>query len=229
MTDSMLRELEHRFRASGGVDDEAAWHRARLQSGQLERGKLELAAHCGSRAAMTALGRLDLESFHPKATFFLVEPSLDAIEPEFAARCAICIGRLVDLITVQILRRVPRPNECDPGLLRQAVEDLEDWAVAPSGDGAIQLAQRFDQRTTTRLKVDVFAFLARQVAVTARSPIALTDVSNTAVLHLNELFPDQGMRILREALSREVGPWLLGYADPLRERVEARQREATSE
>lgn len=58
---------------------------------------------------------------------------------------------------------------------------------------------------------------------------SVTYVSSTAILRLNELFPAQGMRILQEALSREVGPWLLGYADPLRERVEARQREAAGE
>ena len=32
---------------------------------------------------------------------------------------------------------------------------------------------------------------------------------------------------VRAALLRELVPWLLGYGDPLRERVEARSREAS--
>lgn len=56
MTDSNLRELERRFRASGSVEEEAAWLRARVQAGELESGKLELAAFLGHQAAQEALG-----------------------------------------------------------------------------------------------------------------------------------------------------------------------------
>jgi hypothetical protein len=56
MTDSPLRELERRFHLSGCVQDEATWLRARVQAGELEQSKLELAVYCGHEAAREAQG-----------------------------------------------------------------------------------------------------------------------------------------------------------------------------
>jgi hypothetical protein len=56
VTDSSLRELERRFRASGSVEDEAAWLRARLQAGELSEGRLCLARFCQHAAAQIVLG-----------------------------------------------------------------------------------------------------------------------------------------------------------------------------
>jgi hypothetical protein len=55
MTDSNLRELERQFHASGSVEDEAAWLRARAQAGELSEERLELAAYCGHEAAVNSL------------------------------------------------------------------------------------------------------------------------------------------------------------------------------
>ena len=55
MADARLRDLERRFRASGSVEDEATWLRARVQAGELEQSRLELAAYCDHPAAVAAL------------------------------------------------------------------------------------------------------------------------------------------------------------------------------
>ncbi len=51
MTDKRLRELERRWRETGSVEDQAACLRARVQSGELRKDRLELAAYCGVLAA----------------------------------------------------------------------------------------------------------------------------------------------------------------------------------
>lgn len=57
VTDSNLRELERRFRASGSVAGEAAWLRARAQAGELGQSTLELSANCGHEASRDALAQ----------------------------------------------------------------------------------------------------------------------------------------------------------------------------
>ncbi|HBP21498.1 MAG TPA: hypothetical protein DEA08_27385 [Planctomycetes bacterium] len=54
MTDSVLRDLERQFRSSGSSEHEAAWLRARVQSGDLDEGRLELAGALGHSAAQIA-------------------------------------------------------------------------------------------------------------------------------------------------------------------------------
>jgi len=55
VSDGTLRELERKFRETGSVEDEAAWLRARVQTGDLEQERLEFAAQCGHAAALAAL------------------------------------------------------------------------------------------------------------------------------------------------------------------------------
>lgn len=229
VSDEHLRELERAWKEAGTDEAEALWLRERLRLGTLDLSRVELAAYCGRKGAMLALERPDLQEFSKEATFFLDEAQIDVMQPEFAARCAICMGRLVDLVQAQILKLVPYPNECEPDLLRRVVGSLEAWVLDPSEHDGSRLAEETDERTARRLKVDEFAFLARQAAVTVRAPLALADLSRVLLMRLEQMYPGQGMKILREALSREVGPWLLGYADPVRERAEASPREAADE
>jgi len=56
VSDQRLRELEASWRASGSVEDEAAWLQERHRCGSLSRWRLEVAASCGSVAAAQALG-----------------------------------------------------------------------------------------------------------------------------------------------------------------------------
>lgn len=56
MSDDRVRILERRFRASGSVEDEAAWLRARGQIGELNEEQLRLAAFVDHQPARLALG-----------------------------------------------------------------------------------------------------------------------------------------------------------------------------
>jgi len=56
MSDEALRELERRWRASGAVEDEAAWLAARLRVGAQNASALRLRALLGEPAARLALG-----------------------------------------------------------------------------------------------------------------------------------------------------------------------------
>ena len=229
VSDEHLRDLERAWKEAGTDEAEALWLRERLRLGTLKHIRVELAAYCGRKGAMLALERPDLGEFHKEATFFLNEAQIDEMQPEFAARCAICMGRLVDLIEAQILGLVHSPNECEPDLVRRVVESLEAWVLDPNEDEGSRLAEETNEYTARRLKADEFAFFARQAAVTVRAPIALADLSKVLLMRLEQMYPGQGMKILREALAREVGPWLLGYADPVRERAEASPRDAADE
>jgi hypothetical protein len=55
VTDASLRDLERRFRASGSVEDEAMWLRARAQAGELPERRLKLAARLGDPASQVVL------------------------------------------------------------------------------------------------------------------------------------------------------------------------------
>jgi hypothetical protein len=56
VADAAVRTLERRWRETRTQDDLVAWLRARLQSGDLGRVRLQLAAHLGSAAARAVLG-----------------------------------------------------------------------------------------------------------------------------------------------------------------------------
>ncbi len=51
MTDQVLREAQRRARETGSVEDEAAYLRARVRAGDLDRTRLRLAARLGHSAA----------------------------------------------------------------------------------------------------------------------------------------------------------------------------------
>lgn len=57
MSDDRLRELERRWKETGGDEQYAAYLLERVRAGELPRRNIELAAVCGSSAARTALGR----------------------------------------------------------------------------------------------------------------------------------------------------------------------------
>jgi len=52
MTDHRLRTLERRYQAGEIPQDDPAWLRERLRSGELDRERVELAAYCGSEGAL---------------------------------------------------------------------------------------------------------------------------------------------------------------------------------
>lgn len=61
MTDTKLQTLKQAWEASGSIEDEAAWLRARAMSGEISLERLGLAGECGHPAARLALGLSDAQ------------------------------------------------------------------------------------------------------------------------------------------------------------------------
>lgn len=56
LTDSRLQEFWRRWRETGSAEDEARWLQERLRVGELDPTLLEIAARCGSLAAIASVG-----------------------------------------------------------------------------------------------------------------------------------------------------------------------------
>lgn len=279
MSDSSLREVERRFRASGSVEDEAAWLRARLQAGALEQSKLELAAYCGHPAALLALERKresrpveDWLADIPRDREFLQRFVLaggaaslsawhrdhpawpdeyrareEARTPEDLARQAI-FGPLVFT--------PPTPRQDEPDTAIHAAERL---VVCPCEEHEGEVHDLVDNATPHGLLAAQPALIAASLVaalfrteepdeslqfsvqkVVGNACLALVDSGADLLLHdLNVRDRHEVTRLpvgavpncpqLWESVRGDVVPWLLGHKDPVRERVEARQREAANE
>ena len=73
MADDDLRERERHWMRFESVRDEASYLAQRLRSGTITRSRLDIAAYCGSEAALAALGKT-LAEFAP----FLADPGTDS-------------------------------------------------------------------------------------------------------------------------------------------------------
>ena len=287
MTDSHLRELERRFRASGSVEDEAAWLRARVQAGELEQSKLELAAYCGHAPAIRCLSEKELprppssdQASRSAAMRYMGGFGFEHATPwnpstsTYGEGFIWCLGlrqfstkatvRSAVAVCHALVSTIAREDE---GLLK-GLAAAEDWTNPPSsaaGKHARAVADELAGRSRTigpGAPSGSERFLLALVAATARAaataPVgdresqkSRTSVANaTAVVlglgwrllsawqhqspgggafdpHQTSQETDQwAARRLSEIVEEEVVPYLLGYSDPVRERVEARQREA---
>jgi len=229
VSDADLRELERRFRETGCVEDEAAWLRARAQAGELEKSRLELAAYCHHEAAVTALG---LEALGEQRGFRRWANGLSAwgleaynrvqIAAAYAAlvvweggpstlRAAACLADMRE----DVLRGSPR----------QAVGAVEAWLHCP--------CPKHKEAASTRTLAFGVPRTRTSVAAALRSVVQLAwgvdrDEDSQRIEDDEKLlsFAEQATSpdIVRAAVRADLIPWALGYRDPVRERVEARQR-----
>ncbi len=215
MTDSSLRELERRFRASGSVEDEAAWLRARVQAGELHQSRLEVAAYCGHKAASSVVTVAG-----PKTVGGLVSGLAPWASEELWRRVALALLHGAESACVG-------PSAPHAALIVQLLEDdvacrcEEHWgelASLPNPPYPLDPAGRAVARA------------ARYAASAAKSPgDALEALQQVARAAAGALTESNRVRVLCDMLRTSLIPWALGYGDPVRERVEARQREATGE
>jgi len=125
MTDESGRELERRWRETGAVEDEAAWHLARTRSGELPERLLALAAYAGGEAARLALGPDAPEAPADLRDWVL---GLDAWGDEVCVRVLLACARLAGGRRPETLAALER-------LLREATEQAdEDARVAWTRD-----------------------------------------------------------------------------------------------
>lgn len=131
MSDEGIRELERRWRETQSPEDEAAWLRQRLRTGDLTEDRLRLAAYCQHPAAVLLVpqpspGWVSQTGAWLKETILghRVVPGLRPWGAEACVRGMIAAARLVVPICEQHLRPDPRPV--------QAVVAAEEWVLDQS-------------------------------------------------------------------------------------------------
>lgn len=243
MTDEHLRELERRFRATGSVEDEAAWLHAQVQSGALEQKRLELAAHSAHEGAARAGGvsvsrcsdlhrNVEIKDWSRR----LVE--LGDREAAVRALLGVC-WRLHSEITEADLH----PNAAElVGHALTSLQAIESWLLdhnARTRKQAARLGSTYldSSAWVSQSRADQLARVFYSVA--SRTSRVLSTGNHDEIWqnlgdgigsglrseeHLG-LAPGTTWAHVQSALV----PFALGYSDPVRERVEARQREATGE
>lgn len=235
MTDSTLRELERRFRATGSDEDEAAWLWARLQAGSLTPSNLELASYCGHEAAWSALGHsvrpLTIEAIE-------VEWPANGHGPELHLEGRHWLVRILELgggdavlrAAVALYRRSPstRPeNDVTLWNTNQRVNPMRDTTTAIEE----WILSKRDQAALARFKdgIGLDAAVARNMARCV-CPVGGSEPTPAAqaVQELRGVLRFLGLDVpsATAAVRSELVPWALGYADPVRDRVEPLQHEA---
>tara|TARA_R110002072_G_scaffold59265_5_gene151001 strand:- start:639 stop:1361 length:723 start_codon:yes stop_codon:yes gene_type:complete len=238
VSDNHLRELEATWRASASVEDEAAYLVERVRVGELKQSRLELTASLGFPSALLAVpsvpvatdsqalleliaqrgdpvlirGLLGLgyaalptwkeeqpQSEEPEALFALTEAWLVGLSPDFCQRAA---GRWGNATNMML--------QVDGGASQQAsVAYLTCLQAVSTAMWASGWVEGTDPEEARIKKLERAAACVEAATCVAASPLSED--------------------LARAAIATELVPWALGYSDPVRERVEARQREATGE
>lgn len=213
MSDERLRELERRFLNSGDVRDEAAWLKARVRGGELSQANVELAGHlgrAGARLAIVELGGTPVENPSPKPGSPGLMPGAwgwhkDLLtERPTPVRMAIAAAQLVSR------------HEPDTAVLR---ESAEWWALCPC-----PMHEEFAHAAWSEQPRGSSASGAALAAAWI-NPVIWWDGFALALHRAAEVASEAAVR---SAIADEVGAWLLGYSDPVRERVEARKGEVVT-
>jgi hypothetical protein len=261
VTDSTLRELERRFRASDSVQDETAWLRARVQAGELSDDAARLAAWLGNGAAhalhppeplladepflllamvergsdtVSPLGLVDgfdrerADSLRSRVAELAKDPFSDGFREQVRVRSELAaVTSLNSTLNHEVQSKVARVIAASEDYWversdarRQAVEGLIR-AIDPQRGGSWEEAGDTtcvpDCCWEPRTAVIVSALVvAESLKLSGEQPSGFVSIWPL-------VFWLRGERDVGKALVRELVPWALGYSDPVRERVEARE------
>lgn len=252
MADDSLKDLERRFRTTGSIEDEVAWLHARRVAGRIEPARLELAAWLGHPAAQRVAGP-DARDFHaaPHSTPAIgplagVElptgwiKNAAPLHPELGARAGIAaLNRVVPQAAE--LRRdcgaavalaedcVVCPCERHVTAAREAMERQEQAAAEPESSrlhkgAAFLLALVTDDETSGEADDD--SPEARLMAAILGDTPPSIWMAEGVLVQAMVGGVEHGVSVdaISTAVRDELVAWLLGYSDPVRERVEARRR-----
>ena len=209
VADFNLRELERRFRASGGVEDEAAWLRARVQAGELSQDRLELAALCGHPGALAALGGETLEPWsRDSAPSFVLE--LKDHGPGLWLRAT---WAALHEYTATLSQELERGEASRPWEFRLR----EELRIAQAGAQVVgdYLRDPCDRHRAVLQKWSAGCDPLESVGF--------------AVHHARRACLVTPPEAVVATMSRYLADFALGYRDPVREHAEAPQREAAGE
>jgi len=135
VTDSKLRELERRWKESGSVEDEARYLLGRVRVGNLERGKLELAAYCGHEGALMSVPQLKGARSLPLRDW------LRRLRSRFGREALVRAGLVFAWNCLPTWERVA-PSDRRP---RMAIDAAEEWLRSPGQETeahAAEMAER---------------------------------------------------------------------------------------
>jgi len=238
MSDTDLRGLERRWRETGSVEDEAAWLHARVQAGELEQSRLRLAAYLLHEGARLALVRPVPVLRKGQVAFLNSLFDMDKSQ-ESGVRAVIAAARRVE------------KSPARSSLL--GLDLAEQWCVAVDLEERYRLGEEAlgfsgwegNENASPEHRAAVFAALS--TSAETKASLAIGSTKRYGAWHMRAVQSLSGaleavlgpgrMRlserpippILKEAIHGELVPWALGYSDPVRGRVEARQGAAPSE
>ncbi len=225
MGDQGLRELESKWRSSGALEDEAAWLSARVAKGHLQGSRLSLAAWLGHPAAREAAD--EPPGFYSDLIWWEEKEFRQA--GDYLARYGSEAMTRVLLASCWARPRTHRLTKSGPR--RRALSLVEAALVGVREDPPALRAFLDRSRPKARAQQSGPAWdracERHQSDLLSRLVEFHLDPSPTA---LRAAWEADGLDLdSQEEARQEVAPWALGYSDPLRLRVEARQRGAACE
>ncbi len=252
MSDGKLRELERRWKESGSPDDEAAYvHElvrvgafqgwegyqrysnsnanavaayltAQVEAGALGREKLTLAACFGDAASQTASG--EPAPCSPRDAIERAASLRSSCGDQACVRAVVAAARY--LIPEDFPDKESFANRWALARVLPAIHAAEDW-IQKDDDRTIRQAQRRGLNAR-----DAHAGTLEESAAHVAAHAALSaandhiDRCGHALRGIHEASTVVGNDQLERVLHDELVPWLLGYSDPVKDRVEARRLEA---
>ncbi|MDC1142297.1 hypothetical protein OAU50_04335 [Planctomycetota bacterium] len=236
MTDERGHELQNRWKETGSVDDEVAWLTHRMEQGTVVPHRVSVAAVLGHKASQLVL---EMNDDTPSS----LDEVLKTLDVEFQAkvRASIAVLRL-SLSFLTGRNSAPWITEHCAAVLHTS----QNWALDPSektAKAAYEVAVSIDSRADAAEEAstdvgDWWSYQAVQAAHFIPAAIALAaelpepfpddplgpdykDLLDRACWEFAE-FPSNVDRSEEQAvavISKDLIPWLLGYSDPIQDRV----------
>lgn len=223
MSDERVRELERRWKETGTVEDESAYLLERLRIGDLPQEMLNLAAYCGHPAALNAI-KEDITIAISQCEIWVA--GLTHWNKSITFRAAIAaILHVIDyypdnltpkkLLNVAIAKFKKSKKVAIKKLLRASI-----------AMDSISSVSEFSNKDCTRTYISqAVAFAVLSILLTTKRHVSDREIKKTAIDAIikvvdaervyNEI--DNGFITIREAISKSLIPWALGYSDPLSE------------
>lgn len=173
MADDRLRALARRWKETGSAPDQARYLRERLRAGELERGRLELAARFGSEAAGLALDGAGPPARTPVSAYSRwLKGWLEGEPPPLELRiqaAALHARALVSL--VPFFADTTDPAELEAW--EQILATVEDWVQRPEPQRRQLVATRLDEHERVAREFHGTRYLLDTASAVSRTALAV--------------------------------------------------------
>lgn len=241
MSDERLRELERKWKESGSVEDEAAYLVERLRVGGLSQEALDLTVFMNHPASRIAVGNPILTAPRGRSPLEWGEMVVNAGK-ETVIRVMIAAIRQ----TIPVWKELPDNPFLD--VPEQALSAVEKWLICRQISGEYCDAHSAEVgRFTAVVEPPVAMATGRSIDenIAARAQNVVLNVQELIeccldtpepqglewlIVHAGEAqhqdarWDETVANLVYQAIADELVPCLLGYRDPIRERVDARDQ-----